>query len=84
MENLTRFLGGVDDGGGGEAERRVSEGGEGGLQLGVEGTRRLAPPSLAALTPLACIALSATTPFLRLMCRLDRRSFLPVETSVNQ
>ena len=83
MENLTRFLGGVEDGGGGEAERRVSEGGEGGLQLGVEGTRRLAPPSLA-LTPLACIALSATTPFLRLMCRLDRRSFLPVEFSVSQ
>ena len=83
MENLTRFLGGVDDGGGGEAERRVSEGGEGGLQLGVEGTRRLAPPSLAR-TPLACIALSATTPFLRLRCRLDRRSFLPVEPSASQ
>ena len=82
MENLTRFLGGVDDGGGGEAERRVSEGGEGGLQLGVAGTRQLAPS--LALTPLACIALSATTPFLRLMCRLDRSNLLPVEFSVSQ
>ena len=77
----------MEDGGGGEAERRVREGGEGGLQLGVEGTRRLAPPSLA-LTPFACslpLALSATAaPFLRLICRRERRSFLPVEFSVNQ
>ena len=73
----------MEDGGGGEAGRRVSEGGGGGLQLGLEGTRRLARPSLA-LTPLACTALSAPTPFLRLICRLERRSFLPVEFSVSQ
>ena len=78
MKNLTRFLGGVEDGGVGEAGRRVSEGGGGELELGLEGTGRLAPPSFA-LTPLACTALSAPTPFLRLMCRLDRSNLLPVE-----
>ena len=81
-----RFCGGVVDGGSGEAERRVRAGGEGGLLLGVEGTR-LAPPSLA-LTPLTCslsAALSAiAAPFLRRICRRERRSFRPVETSVNQ
>ena len=81
-----RFCGGVVDGGSGEAGRRVRAGGEGGLQLGVEGTR-LAPP-LLALTPLTCslpAALSAiAAPFLRRICRLERRSFRPVETSVNQ
>ena len=73
----------MEDGGGGEAGRRVSEGGGGRLQLGLEGTRRLAPPSLA-LTPLACSALSAPIPFLRLMCRLERSNLLPVEFSVSQ